>query len=769
MNEYAYQDDLNQNILPDPSTWLPTTLFAGDAIFDLAANGNILLGPVANVFLMPQEVNNNYIDKTYFSTYAAMDAVDVSSLGGSVTVRDDPQGLAGSLETWLKDVDLAAGGGSSFAATTQTWLASVENNVIPFASLVSIMPPALRVTAFSGDINLDGIITLSPAARGNVDLFAAGSINGVQPDSYNQRSDLAIWISSEINLSDANPALIPSPVDPLSFSASADATDWQDTDSALFYSLTARFVESGSITGNHGTIQAREALHTPGLLHAGDPDPVHLYALGGGISGLTLFSGKETRVLAGQDITDIAFYIQNDQRNDISVVAAGGAVTLYDPNSALRQLAVSPGNGLSPFSPTNSVPASSSPTAGDIQINGPGTLEVLAGRDLDTGIGSNNLDGTAVGITSIGNARDPYLPFGGANIVAAAGIEALGGLSSSSLDFTAFISGFVDSSLGTRYFSDLAASDPEVGVSNDEEFKKLSREQQDLVALDLFFLVLRDAGRDHNLPGSPGYGAYTEGLAAIESLLGSGAGSGNIDLTSREIKTVSGGDMTLLAPYGSVTVGITVAGTQPVDQGLLTQDGGNINMYTHGDVNVGTSRIFTLLGGNEIIWSSYGSIDAGASSKTVKSAPPTRVILDPQSADVTTDLAGLATGGGIGVLAAVAGVPPGSVDLIAPRGAINAGDAGIRATGNLNLAAVQILNASNIQAGGASSGVPVVTVAAPNLGAISAASNTAGANAAAAGQQTKNQEQTQSEESGQPSIINVEVLGYGGGDSDSGA
>ncbi len=67
----------------------------------------------------------------------------------------------------------------------------------------------------------------------------------------------------------------------------------------------------------------------------------------------------------------------------------------------------------------------------------------------------------------------------------------------------------------------------------------------------------------------------------------------------------------------------------------------------------------------------------------MKSAPPTRVLIDPQSADVKTDLAGLSTGGGIGVLATVAGVPPGDVDLIAPTGVVDAGDAGIRVSGKL--------------------------------------------------------------------------------------
>jgi hypothetical protein len=145
------------------------------------------------------------------------------------------------------------------------------------------------------------------------------------------------------------------------------------------------------------------------------------------------------------------------------------------------------------------------------------------------------------------------------------------------------------------------------------------------------------------------------------------------------------------------------------------------------------------------------------------------VLIDPQSASVATDLAGLATGGGIGVLATVAGVRPGNVDLIAPIGAVDAGDAGIRATGNLNIAASVVLNAGNIAVGGGIAGAPSTpAVATPSLGGLaSAAAATAATSSSPAAQQAARQSQQTTQESKSPSIITIEVLGYGGGDGTS--
>ena len=55
-----------------------------------------------------------------------------------------------------------------------------------------------------------------------------------------------------------------------------------------------------------------------------------------------------------------------------------------------------------------------------------------------------------------------------------------------------------------------------------------------------------------------------------------------------------------------------------------------------------------------------------------------------------------------------------------PLGTIDAGEAGIRVSGNVNVAALQVVNAANIQTQGQSSGIPLV--ASVNTGALTSAS-----------------------------------------------
>lgn len=749
-------------------SWMPTTLFAGKSTFDVSARGDALLGPVANAFLLAQGVGNRFWYKTYFSTYAPDSALHVTSIGGNVTLRTATTltNIATSqptLQLWLARQNLLTTGNSG-AAFFQPWLRLAENSTEPFAGMVSIAPPTLRVTAFTGDLNLAGSFNLAPAPLGQLDLMSAGAINALSPTGLSTQivpgTTVTAWGASRLNLSDANPANIPGVTNPFSYFGlvGSGTTSNNQTRPGFLQPVNRFFAETGA---NNTVLQTQQALHAPGLLHRDDPEPARIYAADGSLSGLTFFSAKPARVLAGTDISDVALYIQNVRADQTSTVAAGRDIVAFAPNSDLRLAARTAGNALNIGQNT---------LAGDLQISGPGRFEVLAGRNLDLGIGPSNADGTATGLTSVGNVRNPFLPARGADLIAAAGIGPATGLSNARLDLEAFIDGFLNPAtapVAERYLAELARTlNAPTADAAWAAFESLSPTRRAQTALAMFYYVLRDAGRDFNNPDSPGFGVYDEGFRAIATLFPEDlTWQGDISLTSRQIKTGAGGDIHLIAPGGGLTVGFPVAGARP-DQGILTEGGGNIHIFTHESVAVGSSRIFTLRGGNEIIWSSTGDIAAGSASRTVRAAPPTRVIIDPQTGAVQTDLSGLATGGGIGVLQTVPGVPPGDVDLIAPAGIIDAGDAGIRVSGSLNIAAVQVLNAANIQVGGTAGGVPVTTVAPPNVGALSGAAAATGATTASVADTARQQARGAAGQDTLPSIITVEVIGFGGAEPD---
>jgi hypothetical protein len=115
---------------------------------------------------------------------------------------------------------------------------------------------------------------------------------------------------------------------------------------------------------------------------------------------------------------------------------------------------------------------------------------------------------------------------------------------------------------------------------------------------------------------------------------------------------------------------------------------------------------------------------AGKGAKTSYSLPAPVFDID-NDFYVTVDAKGLVTGAGIATLQTVPGALLGNANLIAPRGTVDAGAAGIRVSGNLNIASLYVTNAFNIQVQGVTTGV--LTVAAPNTIALTAASNTAGA------------------------------------------
>ena len=778
-----------------PLSYLPSTLFLGKGSFSVQAGGDVLLGPVANVFMTPQGINNGFWLSDYFSTYALTDKVSVLSLGGNITIREAAATQASQvplplLQSWISS--FLSPSDPTAASYYQPWLRVVEADIssdsipssptpVGLGLLLSVMPASLDALALSGDINLQGNLTLMPSPAGTISLIAAENINGlVENGIYKQSatSSRNIYAASTINVSDANPALFPGINSPLSKRSSLPSTLVNNTRAngnklSFTTDISTMFFESGSINGQFATIASKSALHDSSLLHAEDQVPLQVYAEKGNISGIELFSPKATLVTAGQDITDIGLYIQNDSAKSVSVVSAGRNIVAYDPASPLQKAAQAAYSG--------------SLQSGDIQISGPGTLEVLAGGNVDLGNNPGGVDSSLnIGITSIGNQRNPSLPFQGADVVVSAGVKLPTGLSSQgALALDSFAQSVLSTSEGATYLNELSAQmaytgDPLLSVPHTAaDFNadsSLTPEQKAQLEIQLFYIVLRDTGRNYSDPKSAGYRSYATARQAIQTVMNGSTGTGNITTWSQDIASVNGGNINLFTPGGGITMGdinYKAAGSS-VAPGIITEGGGAINIFTKQNVSIGIGRIFTLKGGDIMIWSDKGNIAAGASSKTVQSAPPTQVLVDPQSALVESDLAGLATGGGIGTLETVIGIPPSSVDLDAPSGVINAGDAGIRSSGNLHLAATAILNAANIQVGGISVGVPPpVTSSAPaaapapapappsapaSASTAAAAANTAATTAAANNSGNQPDEPT--------SIFSISIDGYGGGDGD---
>ncbi len=130
----------------------------------------------------------------------------------------------------------------------------------------------------------------------------------------------------------------------------------------------------------------------------------------------------------------------------------------------------------------------------------------------------------------------------------------------------------------------------------------------------------------------------------------------------------------------------------------------------------------TTFGGSILGWSAQGDINAGRGSKTTVVYTPPKRLYDTWG-NVTLSPSVPSTGAGIATLNPIAEVAPGDIDLIAPLGTIDAGEAGIRVSGNVNIAALTVVNAANIQTQGKSTGVPLA--ASVNTGAITSASSAA--------------------------------------------
>jgi hypothetical protein len=187
---------------------------------------------------------------------------------------------------------------------------------------------------------------------------------------------------------------------------------------------------------------------------------------------------------------------------------------------------------------------------------------------------------------------------------------------------------------------------------------------------------------------------------------------------------------------------------------------GDVSAFAYNDLQVNESRVFAADGGDILVWSTRGDIDAGRGAKTAISAPPPLVTVDA-SGQIHVQFSPALTGSGIQTLATSQGEEPGNVDLYAPHGVVNAGDAGIVA-GNLTIAATAVLGADNIQVSGVSVGVPVDTGGlGASLAGVSSSASSAASAATAAVEPDSSRQPEQSTAQAALSWLDVFVIGLG--------
>jgi hypothetical protein len=520
----------------------------------------------------------------------------------------------------------------------------------------SVLPPQVSLRSLSRDVVVDqalssGALYVAPSDFGQFDLFAARDF----------------LLDTSIYESDAAALALPTPLNP-AFQAPPTLKE--------LYS--GRRVEDDS----------------PSLVTAGR-DIVFA-----GTGGSQLVLASSSRISAERDMVNFALRSQNLQPGDVTSVSAGRDIRYTSNNRDSL-----------------------------IEVGGPGRLDILAGRDVDFGFSQGA--STVGGILNPALAKRDGVNLDGADLTVLAGLangmDAMGFVntivSKTTDNKNRFIS-YVQAETGKKNLKFDSESEDEHGqkqASAIDLFKELDPLVQRPFVLETFFRELVLSGREAN--SDPKLG-FTRGYAAIDALFPKSRRTseqdppspyvGNINLAFSKIYTLDGGTISLVAPGGLLNVGLANPPPRlnlnrpPSQLGIVAQGAGDVRIFTNDDVLVNESRIFTLGGGDIAVWSTTGDIDAGRGAKSSISAPAPTTTVD-EKGNVVVTFGSAVSGSGIRTIDTPGAAKQGDVDLIAPAGIVNSGDAGIQASRNLNVAAAQVVGLDNIQVGGTSTGVPAET------------------------------------------------------------
>ncbi|BCO30050.1 hypothetical protein TspCOW1_01530 [Thiohalobacter sp. COW1] len=481
-------------------------------------------------------------------------------------------------------------------------------------------------------------------------------------------------------------------------------------------------------------------LHAEVPVHLGDPRPNLIVARDGSIetAGTPFWEldlAKATHVQAGRDILNVSAKVQNTNDTDISSFIAGRDIrqlTQRDPATGEFLTFREDSDLVSQF-----------------EIAGPGVAEFLAGRSIRLG--------TSDGIETVGNIKNRFLADTGARLITMAG---LGG----DPDYAGFIQAYLVDGVDTGeqagvvdYREELAAflQTRDVAVPAGDPvaaFRGLARREQRQFLSDILFTELRESGVYAQTSGTED---FSRGFAAIDTLFPQQDPDGGISMLLSQVQTLDGGGIDMLVPGGSINAG--AASDSLIDKGaselgIVAARTGDVNIFVDRDLLVNSTRVFALQG-DLLVWSSNGSIDAGKGAKTVASIPAPITRIGP-SGETVIEFPPAVEGSGLQGVNAF---------LFAPRGAINAGDAGIRTSGNLTLAATEVIGADNIDVGGVSVGVPVASsgVGASFAGVSNVASSTSKLAEDSTASIGGSGDDGQAGEQSAAGILSVKVVGFG--------
>ncbi len=779
-------------------------LYTSSGQFKLQSGGDLNIDAV-----MDPLVGRNYIydgqsdqNANAFQSYTPDASVSLFSAGGDVTMWNNAQNI---------DIVTKRSG-----LQPNYFLGNNENPEVGLSTIgYELRPATVTAVAAAGDVSSLGQMMLAPAARGNLELLAAGNV-------YIGYGTTAI--------------------DPTLADGAQENPNYRSGGQGIFMSQALERllrtasnpsnVGYGNVDRSHYTAAGR-GLSYPGLqfftqtvtpdLHLGDLTPVRIYAGSGDVITSTqagIFLPKAMWVQAGGNVYFPSYTIQHNNPNDLSLVRSGKGL-YFDTNYSI-----------------NDSGSQSTSNRGHITIAGPGRLEIEAGTEFympsnALGITSSRI---AVYSDSMPSNQAPSAPSAWKPDEAAADIAISTGFNQTpsyqafedaylNPEMTGQIADYLldDGALGKKLPTYLFDRDYPRAAGAEGEFAtpeareglvNYVRRLQGLDPLktkadqyayldtawsywsalatdfktpfyrDVFFLELRTTGREANDPNSDRLGTTFRGYNAIATLFpgaqkkagealaaGESRWTGDYETYAGRVMSFGGGKVEIVSPGGAIKLANPAATSaqngQPWEQnprgdalrsGIVTTDGGAINLFAHNSVTLNESRTLTTKGGNIMIWSSFGDIAAGKGAKTSISPQFYNYTLS-QWAAMMREPAGLPTGAGIGTLATQEGSPPADVDLIAPNGIVDAGDAGIRVSGNFNVFAIQILGTDNIDVAGVKTGLPITPAAPPtslDTGELSAKSNDviAAITKATAKVRENNMNPT-------PSLIEVRVTGFG--------